>query len=125
MENRNRWANKEEAKEYIQKCFQTNIFGLSYCAACDFVGIGSPAKYREELKGFRLGIWADCILNLTDGDVEGLIDDLKYEIYNSEYVENHKTVELDSFLATTEEYLEVAKGELKYLQAFEEGRLYE
>ena len=117
----NRWKSKEEAKEYIQKCFRTNNFGLSYCAACDFVGIENPAKYREEMKGFRLGIWADCILSLTDGDIEGLIDDLKYEVYNSEYVENHKSADIDNYLATNEEYLEVAKAELRLVQEYEEN----
>ena len=114
-----RWKNREEAMDYIHKCFQTNNFGLSYCAACDFVGIENPAKYKEEMKQFRLGIWADCILSLSNGDVEGLIDELKYDVYNSEYVEGHRSNEVDDDFATVEEYLDVAKNELKVMKSYE------
>ena len=109
-----RWQNKEEAEKYIQKCFQNNNFGLSYCAACDYVGIKNPAEYRNKIKSSHLAIYADCLIGLKRE-----IKLLEYEVNNSEYVENHKFKELDNYLASTEEYLQVAKEEYKYLNSEE------
>ena len=118
MNNRKRWANKEEAEKYIEKCFRTNNFGLSYCAACDYLGL-VPNEYKEEVKGFRLGVWSDCLFC----DLRDLISNLQYEVYNSEYVENHKNREVDEYLETAEDYLAVAKAELKSSQEIDENYL--
>ena len=113
-----RWATKEEAKEYIDKCFKTQNFGLSYCAACDYVGL-VPNEHKEYIKHIYLGIWADCLF-----DIKALINEIKYEIYNAEYVENHKFKDLDCYLASNEEYLKVAVDELKFIQSLDKKIRY-
>lgn len=39
MSNQKRWANKEEAKTYMNKLLKEGKTGLSFCAVCDFLGL--------------------------------------------------------------------------------------
>ena len=39
MNNRKRWANKEEAREYMNKLLREGNTGLSFCAVCDYLGL--------------------------------------------------------------------------------------
>ncbi len=47
MEKRKKWATKDEAKAYLTRAKKAHNFGLSFCAACDFLGL-DPKKQREE-----------------------------------------------------------------------------
>ena len=38
MSKRKRWASKEEAEAYVHKALQENNLGLSFWAACDYIG---------------------------------------------------------------------------------------
>ena len=113
MANNKRWATKQEAEEFIDKCFKDGNFGLSYCAACDFVG-KEPVKSVNSAKEFCLGIHADCFMSYSDEQLISLINELKEEIYTAEYVETHKKYKnLDSSLESDEELLKVAIFEYK------------
>ncbi len=38
MNQRKKWATKEAAKEYVAKALKEGKTGLTFCAACDFLG---------------------------------------------------------------------------------------
>ena len=52
MNKRIRWASKEEAKQYALSAESKGNMGLSYCAACDFLGwnVAARRKLLEENK---------------------------------------------------------------------------
>ena len=59
LNQRKRWADKAEAKTYALQAERTGKMGLSYCAACDFLGWNVQAR-REYLdackKAQRAGV---------------------------------------------------------------------
>ena len=114
MNNCKRWKNKVEAENYIIKCFTTQNFGLSYCAACDYLGISNPIEYKNYKKDIQLGIYADFIL-----DLEEEINSLEYELNNFEYIEKSQYKNNSTFLPTLEECLEALKNEYKYFNSEE------
>lgn len=49
MNQRKRWATKQEAMNYVAKCQREGHYGLRFCAACDFLGLDA-AQVRKEKK---------------------------------------------------------------------------
>lgn len=108
MSQRKRWAIKEEARNYISKCFNENHFGLKYCAACDFLGVDA-VKYRERHKSFQLGIWEDYLISMPRHEVKEIIQNIKDEAIDNEYANGCKSQNINYGEVTAEEYLKWAK----------------
>ena len=110
MSNRKRWASKEEARQYAIKAFHERRMGLSFWAACDYIG-WSPKEVRDS-KNFQDSLYADYLISMGKRFIKEEISDIKWEINNIQYVDNHSAgftmEELESFLKT-------AQGELNYL----------
>jgi hypothetical protein len=47
MSNRKRWATKQEAEKFIADALEGGRTGLSFCAACDFLGYNPREKVEE------------------------------------------------------------------------------
>lgn len=108
MNTRKRWATKEEARNYVSKCFDENHFGLKYCAACDFLGIDA-AKYRENNKSFQLGLWEDYLISMPRYEAEKIIQSIKDEALDDEYANGSKSQNTNHGELTAEEYLKWGK----------------
>ncbi len=111
MAENKRWKTKEEAQEYISKAIQENNLGLSYCAACDFLG-AEPVPRSKRSKRFLLGVYEDSFNLFSDKDLKDLISELEDSILTAEYVENHKFKDLDETYLSAEDILKIAKHEL-------------
>jgi len=79
MNNNKKWKTKEEAQDYISKAFENKCFGLSFCAACDFLDIDKEGRVAE-LKEFYLGLLADCFINLNEKQSKDFISQLEYQV---------------------------------------------
>lgn len=105
-----RWTNKEEAKEYISSCIREGNLGLSFCAACDFVG--EKPTTEDKIKQFMLSIIADVFISWRTKDLIDHINLLEYAILSAEYVENYEYKDPDDYIVSKEEILKLAKEEL-------------
>ena len=52
MSNRKRWATKQEAEKFATSAMEGGRTGLSFCAACDFLG-WNPREKVEEFERLR------------------------------------------------------------------------
>ena len=111
MNQHKRWVTKEEARNYVSKCFNENHFGLKYCAACDFLGIDA-AKYLKRHKSFQLSLWEDYLISMPRYEAEKIIESIKDEVLNDGYANGSKFQNTNHDEVTAEEYLKVAKDEL-------------
>lgn len=122
MKDNKKWKTKEEAEEYISKAIQSQNYGLSYCSACDFLGV-NPIERSGRTKGFYLGLLDDCFISWSNKQIRDFIDQLQDEILTAEYVDSHKCKDPDEYLATAEEVLKVAKQQLRERHGYERKQL--
>ena len=122
MNDNKRWKTKEEAKEYISNACKNHNFGLSYCAACDFLGI-DPSEDRKNTKDFYLSLVSDCLMSWSKEDLRDLIDELQYEMFAREYVDSNKFKDPEGDLAYAKEIIEIAKQELRGRHGYERKQL--
>lgn len=122
MKDNKKWKTKEEAEEYISKAIQNQNCGLSYCSACDFLGV-NPTERSGSAKGFYLGLLDDCFISWSNKQIREFIDQLQDEILTAEYIDSHKCKDPDEYLATAEEVLKVAKQELKERHGYERKQI--
>ena len=105
MNNRKRWNNKEEAVRYAHKALDEGNRGLSFCAACDYLGFIVNRDFHDVL-------YADWLLSRGISYIKEEISDIEWELNNTEYVEAYKYQPSTDHL---EDYLKIAKDELRYL----------
>ena len=110
MNTRKRWATKKEAEDYAIKAFQDGNVGLSYCAACDFLG-WSPTD--KDTKDFGDALYADWLISMGEEYIKEEIANIKWELDTMEYVELNK---FKPSIRNLERYLKIAKNELRYLR---------
>lgn len=120
MSNNKRWNTKEEAQEYVSN---SKNYGLTFCAACDFLGI-NPNERNHNLRQFQLAITADCFISWSTRDILDLIDVLRDEIYSAEYVDGYNCVDSDAISASAEQVLAAAKQELRERRSYERRQVY-
>ena len=110
MNSRQRWASKEEARNFAVKAFHEGRTGLSLWAACDYIG-WTPKKVQN-LKLFFESLYGDFLSSEGKRGIEEEISALEWEINNIRYVESRH---IKASLREAEEYLKVAKSELHFL----------
>ena len=110
MNNRKKWANKEEAKHYAIKASRDGNRGLTFCAACDYVG-WTP-DYNNDSRA-ELALYADWLLSGGISFIKEEINDIKWELDLLDYVESPSN---KAYYDSLESYLKVAKEELAYLK---------
>ena len=113
MNNRKRWASKEEAKEFATKALQEGRTGLSFCAACDYLG-WKAAEFNND--SFHDVLYADWLLSMGEEYIKEEIQNIKWEINTIYYLEGGVS---RAQINELESYLQLAKEELKYLQSEE------
>ena len=122
MSDNRRWKTKEEAEEFVSNAIKNHNYGLSYCAACDFLGI-DPSKDNESAKQFHLSLVADCMMSWSNEQLKDLISELKDEMLTAEYVDSHKCKDPDDDLASAKEIIEIAKQELRQRHGYERKQI--
>ncbi len=111
MNDRKRWASKEEAEQYAIKAFNEGRTGLSFWAACDY--LGWTAEKFKHIKLFQDSLYADWLISMGTKYIKEEIQNIKWEINNILFFENHRSKEP---LKELEENLQIAKDELKDLK---------
>lgn len=109
VNSRKRWASKEEARNFAFKAFHEGRTGLSFWAACDYIG-WTPKKVRS-FKLFFESLYGDFLSCEGKKGIEEEISALEWEINNIQYVESHH---IKASIKEAEEYLKVAKDELRF-----------
>lgn len=122
MSNNRRWKTKEEAKKIVSNAIKNHYYGLSYCAACDFLDI-NPSKYNKNVKQFHLSFVEDCLMSWSKEELKDLIAELKDEILTAEYVDSQKCKYSDDDLASAKEIFELAKQELRERHGYERKQI--
>ena len=112
MSKRKRWASKEEAEAYVHKALQENNLGLSFWAACDY--IGWTRKIITNIRNFQQALYADWLISRGIRYIKEEINNIKWELNTIRYLESRQTKA--STIKDLEDDLQVARSELDYLQ---------
>ena len=118
MSKRKRWASKEEAEAYVHKALQENNLGLSFWAACDY--IGWTRKIITNIRNFQQALYADWLISRGIRYIKEEINNIKWELNTIRYLESRQTKA--STIKDLEDDLQVAKDELDYLQKWKKHR---
>ena len=110
MNNRKRWSSKEEAEKYAIKALREGNVGLSYCAACDYLGCNPDNK---KINNFLNSLYGDWLISMGEDYIKEEIASIKWELDNMEYVEFYK---FKPSIENLDIYLQIAKDELKSLK---------
>lgn len=112
MSNKKKWANKEEARSYAIKASRDGNRGLTFCAACDYIGWAPDYKNASSAE---LALYADWLLSRGISYIKEEINNIKWELDLIDYVESPTN---KAYHDSLESYLKVAKEELAYLKDF-------
>lgn len=110
MDKRKRWTTKEEARRYASKAFNEGRRGLSFWAACDYIGWTPTEVHNTKL--FQGSIYADYLISEGKEYIEEEISSIKWEINTIQYSEDKN---INASIKDLEDDLAIAQDELKYL----------
>ena len=120
MSDRKRWASKEEAQKYAVAALQNGNKGLSFWAACDYLGWSIKKVQNYDI--FQNALYEDFLMSMGRKCLQEEIDNLEWEINTILHEDRGDSNASKEYLESLQSSLNIAKAELKDLFKYRKGK---